>query len=599
MTSFPIFSFLRSRAFSFGVAALVGSLPASGADDLNSWSHYQDVYYDTSPTGADVAATIGNFPVLVRLRAANFPFNQAMGGGQDLRFAKPNGTPINYEIERWDSAGAKADVWLRIDTLPGDSQGVMARMYWGKPASVSRSDGNSVFSPTIGFEYVWHLGGAGTGARPNSVSAKPAAATANYDGDESKEGMAGLCDSLDGNSPGDYLDAGDGFTEFANGMTISLWANPSRASVWGRFFDLGNGAGADNIMLARRSNSEDLLFQLYGTSSQLLGTLTAPAGISLDQWQFFAVTVSGTSASLYRNGALVASGTFSAPVSNTQRASNYLGRSNWSADEYFAGKLDEVEMSHGAHSANWFKLAYANQKADQNLIGFTPPPAFCAAANFGAPADTSLPEASSLVLTGVADCATSYQWSIVSGPAPRILDPEVKVLQVALPRVLGDTAIVYRFSAVAGGSVRTRDVVVQIRETIPEPAFSLSNASWSGKDSLLVQPNVENLSVIRASREPTIAYAWSLTGGAIDTVWKSGGLLLRSAPDGSVLNVGLCLSNNGPQICRTATVTVSQAVGVSRHDGAIVPARAPIRRDVRGRRLLSAGSVPAFPSHPR
>jgi hypothetical protein len=228
----------------------------------------------------------------------------------------------------------------------------------------------------------------------------------------------------------------------------------------------------------------------------------------------------------------------------------------------------------------------------------TPPPAFCAAANFGAPADTSLPEGASLVLTGVADCATSYQWSALSGPAPRILDPEVKALQVALPRVIGDTAIVYRFSAVSGGSVRTRDVIVQIRETIPEPAFSLADAAWSGKDSLLVQPNIENLSVIRASREPTIAYAWSLSGGAIDTVWKSGALLLRSAPGGSVLHVGLCLSNNGPEICRT-TVTVNQAVGVSRREGSLIPARAQARRDVRGRRLPHAGTVPAFPSRPR
>jgi len=588
------------RAYSLGVATLVGCLPASGADDLNSWSHYQDVYFDTSPSGADVAATIGNFPVLVRLRAANFPFNQAMGSGQDLRFAKPNGTPIAYEIERWDSAGAKADVWLRIDTLPGNSQGVMARMYWGKPASVSRSDGNAVFSPAIGFDYVWHLGGPGTGARPNSVSAKPAATAANYDGDESKEGMAGLCDSLDGNSPGDYLDAGDGFTEFGNGLTMSLWVNPSRASVWGRLFDLGNGPGVDNIMLTRRSNSEDLLFQLYGPTSQLYGELSAPAALSLNQWQFFAVTVSGTSASLYRNGALVASGTLSAAVSNTQSNSNYLGRSNWSADEYFAGKLDEVEMSHGMHSANWFKLAYANQKADQNLIGFTPPPAFCAAANFGAPADTSLPEGSSLVLTGVADCASSYQWSAISGPAPRIFDPEVKALQVALPRVIGDTAIIYRFSAVSAGSLRTRDVIVQIRETIPEPAFSLSDATWNGKDSLLVQPNIENLSAIRASREPTLAYAWSLSGGAIDTLWKPGALLLRSAPGGSVLHVGLCLSNNGPEICRTSTISVNQAVGVSRREGSVVvPARAQARRDVRGRRLLRGGTVPAYPSRPR
>jgi hypothetical protein len=572
---------------------------ARAADDLNSWSHYQTLYYDTSPAGADVAVLVGNFPVLVRLRAANFPFAQAMGGGQDLRFAKANGTPIGYEIERWDSAGAKADIWLRIDSIPGNSQGVLARMYWGKSGSVSASDGNAVFSSATSFEYVWHLGGSGTGARPNSVGGKPAATTVNYDGDESKEGVAGLCDSLDGKAAGDYLDVGDGFTELSPNLTMSMWVCPSRASVWGRLMDLGNGAGMDNILFSRAGNSQDLVFQLYAASGQYAAAeLKATGALALDQWQFLAVTVNGTAASIYRNGTLVASGTLAAPISNVRRLSNFLGHSNWAADEYYAGKLDEVELSHYGHSANWFKLAYANQRPDQNLIAFSPPAAQCATPRFGVPADTTLPEAAPLELAGIADCATAYQWSAVSGPAPRILDPEVKVLQIGLPRVAGDTTLVYRFTATFSGGAQTRDVAVHVREAIPDPAFSLADAAWNGKDSLLLRPAIENLAAVRSSREPSLAYAWTLSGDPADTAWRSDGLLLRSALDGSLLRVGLCLSNNGPVICHAATVTVMGTVGLASPAGEKSRERASLRRDARGRKLSKQADLryrPGFP----
>ncbi|MBW8889536.1 MAG: DUF2341 domain-containing protein [Fibrobacteres bacterium] len=589
-------SVLAALACLLGGLAVSAAGPAQAADDLNSWSHSQNLYYDTSPAGADVPALIGNFPVLVRLRAANFPFDQAMRGGQDLRFSKPDGTPLNYEIERWDSAGAKADVWVRIDSIPGNSQGVLARMYWGKAGSVSASDGNAVFNPAIGFEYVWHLGGAGTGARPNSVGGKPAATPINYDGDESREGMAGLCDSLDGNAAGDYLDLGSGYTDLSPNLTISMWASPSRASVWGRLLDLGNGAAMDNILFSRVGGSQDLVFQLYAASGQTAAAeLKATGALTLDQWQLFALTVNGTAASIYRNGVLVASGTLAAPVSNVSRIHNYLGHSNWTADEYFAGKLDEVELIRSSHSANWFKLAYANQKPDQTLISFTPPTPQCANPKFGVPADTSLAEASPLDLKGVADCASSYQWAAVSGPAPRILDPEVKTLHVALPRVTGDTTLVYRFTAMLAGAAQTHDVAVHVREAIPDPAFTLANAAWNGKDSLVLRPAIENSAAIRSSPESTLTYAWTLSGDLADTTWESDGLLLRAAPDGSVLRVGLCLGNNGPLVCDTATVTVGGTVGLAPFVGKKPPARSPLR-DARGRRLAGESkSRRAFP----
>src|SRR4051812_10466453 len=85
------------------------------AEDYSAWTRGTDVILNTSSSGANVGSTQNNFPVLVRLTSANFPFSQAKGNGRDIRFAKADGSPLPFEIERWDSARAQADIWVRTD----------------------------------------------------------------------------------------------------------------------------------------------------------------------------------------------------------------------------------------------------------------------------------------------------------------------------------------------------------------------------------------------------------------------------------------------------------------------------------------------------
>jgi len=172
-------------------------------------------------------------------------------------------------------------------------------------------------------------------------------------------------------------------------------------------------------------------------------------------------------------------------------------------------------------------------------------------------------EGSTLVLSAAADCATSFAWSALSGPAPRILDPETKALTVTLPRIAGDTAVVYRFSAVYADSSPYRDVKVHIKESIPEPAFTFpANLTWNGKDTVPFRPAVANLAAIKASRDSILIWNWTLMGTAADTLWLKDGLMLQSSPEGK-LQIGLCLNNNGPATCKTATMTVSATTALA------------------------------------
>lgn len=552
---------------------------ACGAEDWSQWAHSADVFLNTLPDGANVTSTIRNFPVLIRLDGSLFSFSQARGDGRDIRFTKPDGTRLPHQIERWDSAAALADVWVRVDTVLGSSMDQGFKMLWGNPAASDSSSGKAVFDTADGWTSVWHLGGAAAAARANSAAGGNPAAPINYDGDESRAGISGLCDSLDGAAVGDYLDLGAGYTDFSGGFTYSVWTAPSNTASYGKLLDIGNGAGIDNIALFRVATGPDLAFKAWN-NIDTTRRVTAGGALAQNEWQHIVLTVAGKQARLYRNGALVAaSDSLAVVLSIKARTKNYIGRSNWPANAYYAGKIDEPWIARKARDADWIRLAYANQKPGQTFASFVKPTQ-CTSA-FAAPRDTALLEGSHLELTGLADCASGFSWELVSGPGARILDPASNPLQVQLPRITHDTSIVYRFTAHFAGD-SSREVKVTVKEGIPDPVFTLPPAlSWSGKDSLVLRPDIANLAAIRASPDSILFWSWSMTGAAADTAWLADGLRLLKC-DGGNLQVTLCLDNNSGPVCRSTPVTVGASTGTKPPVAAAAP-EARACRDVKGR----------------
>ncbi|MBW8886730.1 MAG: DUF2341 domain-containing protein [Fibrobacteres bacterium] len=545
------------------LSVLIASVPAI-ADDYSAWAHQKDIYFDTSPDGAGVSADVVSFPVLVRLTAADFPFAQARGSGQDIRFSKPDGTALPFEIDTYDSAAGTAALWVLADTVKGNSKGTLLRLHWGNPSAAAASEPGKVFSHSNGFAAVWHLGGRYQTARPNAVPGGMEAVAGNYDADEQTRGVIGFADSLDGGNPGDFLQTWQPFDSVSREFTFSVWANPASTAPGARFMDFGNGAGKDNVYLSRSNGGDSLHFEIWNGSHA--SSVTTPGGtLVLGEWQLFAVTVSGKTARIYRNGAEIAAGDLDDTIPALTRGSNFLGRSNWAADAYYQGMLDEPEVSAATRTPDWIKLAYANQQPGQTLLSFAPP-VLCDI-RFLVPADTSLPEGSALRLSATADCADQFQWSWVDGLPLRLLDPEVKSLSLALPRVTADTAMVLRFSAHFRDSARSRDVRIAIRNVAPDPLFTMpADKAWNGRDSMLIRPVITNLSLIQASPFPDLHAVWTLEGVQVDTASGADeGLWLFSPQAQGDLKVSLCLDNGGPAECGSMTVTVAEpsALGAS------------------------------------
>ncbi|MBN1577895.1 MAG: DUF2341 domain-containing protein, partial [Chitinispirillaceae bacterium] len=134
---------------------------AEGLEDYGEWAYSKAFTLNTTVTGADVANNVPDFPVLLRLNPDNFPyFSQTLPGGADVRFAKGNGQHLRYAVERWvDNTGNNdtAEIWVKLDTVYGNSATQSFVMYWGKAGASDSSKSTSVFETTNGFVGVWHL----------------------------------------------------------------------------------------------------------------------------------------------------------------------------------------------------------------------------------------------------------------------------------------------------------------------------------------------------------------------------------------------------------------------------------------------------------
>ncbi|MEM7293095.1 MAG: LamG domain-containing protein, partial [Pseudomonadota bacterium] len=96
-------------------------------------------------------------------------------------------------------------------------------------------------------------------------------------------------------------------TDFASGFSASAWVDFGSAQSWERVFDFGNGAGNNNILLARHSNTNNLTFEIYNGGS--CGQITAINGIQPGRQHYAVAMAADRSVSLYRNGQVIVSGT--------------------------------------------------------------------------------------------------------------------------------------------------------------------------------------------------------------------------------------------------------------------------------------------------
>ncbi len=149
--------------------------------------------------------------------------------------------------------------------------------------------------------------------------------------------------SFDGNN--DFVSlASTGLTS-ANDFTMEAWVFPTATKTWYRVFDFGT-TNLNYVMLAA-SNGVSMKPRVGIKSTSLAEqTLDAPAAIPLNAWTHLAFTLSGNTGKLYVNGALVVTNNAVTihPVNVGATTNNWLGKSQFTQDSLFTGRIDEARV---------------------------------------------------------------------------------------------------------------------------------------------------------------------------------------------------------------------------------------------------------------
>ena len=564
-TIYDLFDFPLSKSLLAPALIAVFISPSQAIADMNDWKHSGSMYIVTTSEGANLPASAleKNFPLLVRLNRDYFDFSQAKPRGEDIRFSA-NGKPLAYQIERWDAAGGNAAVWVRIPIINGNDQQAI-KMHWGNDKVSSESNGERVFQTTEGFAGVWHLGDNLKDATSNNLDGfnradKPTTNTAGIIGDAQEFGVNKL---LVIRPPGAKQDRRVTCMPSGNAdRTMSAWVNPTSfegrnwasASIggWGEP-ERGQKAnmGLSYMTMTGRGQPR---FHLYGFDPRCASAL--PRG----EWRHIALSVSEDMVRFYVDGILEQTinnngeevsklGTLKTPASTPVDLGDHgNGRGP------FNGALDEVRFESVARSVNWLKLCFENQKPLQSLVG-----PLVQDGDVFSVSESSLvmKEGASMALSAKAGAARKVYWVLQDGAKEQILAVDRFNYTFDAGRVAGNKTVALQFKAVFASGVKTRTIPIAIKESVPDPVYTLNVPNnWNGRDELEISPSISNLAEMTSKEAGDLNYSWKISGMATISETNEGKLMLKRAQNSGALTVELALDNGGVAVSRSVRIAI-------------------------------------------
>jgi hypothetical protein len=335
----------------------------------SAWPHSANVFINTTASGAGTRSAVTHFPLLIRLNSANFDFSQAQTNGQDIRFAKPIGKALAYEIASWDAATHQAVLWVAVDTVYPNNDTQRVVMFWGNNAVRGESNPAAVFDTAAGFAAVWHLEQEKAGVGSSGLYKDATFTNANGDDWVYSTDQDGIVGSGHGLGDNDKITTNSPVAEMAAGsVTISLWVKLSGPG--GVILSKGRG----NVV---QSTGEKQLFFSNGDpanagnglkpsfSGKGSGYAYADTDMPLNEWHYLTFRWSfefGTASFFIDSVQTGITTTYGAAAPDNPEDKVTIG---FNGIQYFNGFCDEIHVSKVSRSSDWIRLSYENQKLDQ------------------------------------------------------------------------------------------------------------------------------------------------------------------------------------------------------------------------------------------
>ena len=345
---------MKSHAKLIGLLALLIPVVALAGSWWNGdWKYRKEIDFDLSPTGADVAGTPIDVPVLIRLSLGNFNyFNDTKPDAADFRLiAGDDKTPLKFHFEKYDVTNQMALLWVSIPQLTGGAKTDKIYAYYGNADAPNAADP----AGTYDVSQVLVLPFSDASGPPADLTAyknNPTASTAEL-------------------TPASLIGGG---AKFSGTQSITVPASASlrlmpnqglTASAWLR---IDQAQQATVFQLADQGKSIDLIIDgAHLVARAAFGgapvTAAQPNDLAIAQWHHVAVTAGNDKLTLYVDGLAVAS----APV-HLEEIGGAFTIGSGSGTRFLNGELDEVEVAKTARSADWIKASDQAQGMDEKLV---------------------------------------------------------------------------------------------------------------------------------------------------------------------------------------------------------------------------------------
>ncbi|NCV32724.1 MAG: LamG domain-containing protein, partial [Betaproteobacteria bacterium] len=163
-------------------------------------------------------------------------------------------------------------------------------------------------------------------------------------------------------------------SQLSGDITVEAWIWINAYANYARILDIGNSSGQDNILFTQEGTSGRIYFEVFGGAN---GTTSAnvksPNAIPTGTWTHVAgVMEANGNMKLYINGALVASNNQTAITAReATRFNNFIGKSNWSGDALWNGRITDVRIWNVARTQAEIQAAMAIGAISGPALGLT------------------------------------------------------------------------------------------------------------------------------------------------------------------------------------------------------------------------------------
>jgi biopolymer transport protein ExbB len=310
-----------------------GLLPLTSFAEWNKdWTKHAKV----SINSQSVTEAASQVPVVVRLHSGNFDFASVNVDGSDLRFVGADEkTELKYYIEKFDAINELAIIWVMLPSIkPGDKDAHFNVYYGNEKAAASTSDAKAINA--AGTVANFHFAEKTLLQDTSATSLQATGAIA-----VQKAGLIGESAIFSGQP---LVIAANPAINASAGYTWSAWVKPTTLPQIANLYSQGEA-------LSLVIDAQKLTLKI--------GDVVVTGGeLKPAVWQYIAFTINAGNASLYLDGAQVATG--AAQASDMSK--------DIKIGEGFTGEIDEMQITNAAKTAGAIKLAASSQGVESALL---------------------------------------------------------------------------------------------------------------------------------------------------------------------------------------------------------------------------------------